>query len=104
MDSKLDCVVDVLPGLVWATAPGEHFILSNNSCHECTGPSMDFYQRGKWQNAILPDYQAGALGSWQANDASGTPGAIQVQRRFKGISQWCLLHAHRLIGTFNGAA
>jgi hypothetical protein len=104
MDGKPDCVADVLPGLVWATAPGEPVVLSNNSWHECTGPSVGVYQGGKWQKAILPGDQAGALGSWQAIHGSNKPGAIHIQRRFDGISRWCLLRARRLIGTFDGAA
>jgi PAS domain S-box-containing protein len=91
MESKLSCIVDALPGLVWTALPDGRIEFVNRPWCEYTGLSVEQASGEGWQTAVHPDDRPALLESWRTAVASGKGGEAEARmRRFDGTYRWFL--------------
>lgn len=98
MQDGLSCVVDALPGLVWAASPDGHTDFTNKRWREYTGLSFDEACGDGWLAAIHPEDSRGFVKRWTEIVASGEPGQADARmRRFDGVYRWFNFSAAPLV-------
>lgn len=89
MDSEIDRVIDVLPGLVWTSLPDGYADFLNRRWLEYTGLSTTEAVGLGWQSAIHPEDASRVFGYWETRVAAGEPGEVEARlRRFDGVYRW----------------
>jgi PAS domain S-box-containing protein len=97
MESDLNRVVDLLPGLVWTALPdGQADFLNQRWC-EYTGLSIVEACGEGWQTAIHPDDLPELLNRWRSILASNVSGEMEARlRRSDGEYRWFLFRTRPL--------
>jgi PAS domain S-box-containing protein len=97
MESDLNRVVDLLPGLVWTALPdGQADFLNQRWC-EYTGLSIVEACGEGWQTAIHPDDLPGLLNRWRSILASKVSAEMEARlRRSDGEYRWFLFRTRPL--------
>jgi PAS domain S-box-containing protein len=85
MESDLACIVDALPGLVWAARPDGHVDFVNQRWCEYTGLRAEDVHGSGWLTAVHRDDLPRLREHWQAMLAAGRPYEMEARlRRFDG--------------------
>jgi len=103
-DARFRKVADVLPHLVWTSAPTGRWTWANRRWTEHTGQPMPASRGLGWLEAVHPDDRDATMAAWRAADATGE---LRVEHRLRGADgrhRWFAARAlpHREPGPAGG--
>ena len=92
--SRLQTLVDMIPGFAWRSSPDGSKEFLNQRWHEYTGLSLEEAHGYGWTAVVHPDDLEPLEREWQRILASGEPGEMETRiRRFDGQYRWFLIRA-----------
>jgi PAS domain S-box-containing protein len=81
MNIDMDRLVDVRPGLVWATTPDRATNFVNRRWREFCGSTSETAAADDWKSSFHPDDMELVQACWEATLASGDPGEVEARLR-----------------------
>jgi PAS domain S-box-containing protein len=91
IEQQLRFVIDMVPHLIWSTAPDGYHDFYNRRWYEYIGASPEETRGAGWNDAVHPDDQQRAWERWQHSLRTGEDYEVEYRfRRHDGVYRWFL--------------